>query len=375
MGFSLEAEIQSSENVAEVQNSGVNVGAVIGVMVIMFSLVVTAFKFEAGMVGVSIGCWVLIIAGIRGIRRKNRLLKNAEVSAENSDEYNETVKRHIIQDENLSDKIVNDLLDEYCERESLFGDDAEKVKVAILGERGNFQKSLAQQQVKSPSNSVQDQNDDLEQIVEKFTYKANAVPTSSVTRNHYTLFYTDFNGNPTRREIDLKEFLDDGKLYIRAWCYLRQDIRQFDICRINRLFDCSGQEIPCPEQYFRQMYKNSDECKIADYFKSHIFELKILVFLARADGQMRKNEREVIADYIRRTIPEVSNQILDSRIKACSCEFSEFTKLLKLFSGESAEKRTAIVDSAEKIYSLKKNPDAMETGIFQKIQELKKHQK
>ena len=90
---------------------------------------------------------------------------------------------------------------------------------------------------------------------------------------------------------------------------------------------------------------------------------------------MRKNEREVIADYIRRTIPEVSDQILDSRIKACSCEFSEFTKLLKLFSGESAEKRTAIVDSAEKIYSLKKNPDAMETGIFQKIQELKKHQK
>lgn len=368
----------------ENKHADANAGVVIGMLMIIFSFIVVVFNTNAGLVGIVAGLVVLIISGIFAVAKKNK----SELSEENCGvEYAETVRKQVIQNAQLTKTEIENLLAKYCKVKNLFGNAAAQEISTLLQARGGYLDSddaldnnysvnlgyglmMNVKVDKLPEDDEQESQQDIADVAFQEVMKNQ--PQAAVSKDHYTLFYTDFNGNKTRREIDFKEFLEDGKLYIKAWCHLRKDLRQFDICRIERLFDCAGKEIPNPEIYFRQMYKNSDGCKIADYFKSHFVELEVLVFLARADGQMRKNEREVVAEYIRRTLPDVSSDILDSRIKACSCEFSDFKNGLKLLAEEPAELRNALVDSAEKIYALKKSPDAMETGVFQKIQELRK---
>lgn len=364
-----------TENVIEItemqkekrnEHTDANAGVVIGMLMIVFSFVVVVFNTNAGLVGIVVGLVVLIVSGIFAAARKNtagwlraQIVKNAQLS--------ETEVEHYIAD--------------YCERKKLSAEETTQTMAALLQERAEYQSSAREQFARFADDlgfcvvnhsAENEQESPLDIADMAFQEVMKNQPQAAVSKNHYTLFYTDFNGNETRREIDFKEFLNDGKLYIKAWCHLRSDFRQFDICRIERLLDCAGKEIPDPEGYFRQLYENSDEYKAAAYFELHSDELKALVFLARADGQMRKNEREVIADYVRRKLPDVSADVLDSHIKACSCEFSEFQKLIKLLAEKSAETKNALVDSAEQIYSLKKSPDAIETGIFQKIQELRK---
>lgn len=184
----------------------------------------------------------------------------------------------------------------------------------------------------------------------------------------YMMVYHDWEGNETQREIDFHNFLfENGKLYIMAWCHLRNEIRQFAVSRIARLFDVNGAEISQPEQYFERMYQESDNFKVAKFFESHFDELMLLVFLAKADGRMMKNERAVIAEYIRCTLGSVDEQFLDNEIKTWKCEFEQFGKSLKSFAAMSHDEKATLARFAEKMYGFKKSPDAMETAALQKI--------
>lgn len=64
--------------------------------------------------------------------------------------------------------------------------------------------------------------------------------------------YSDVNGNVTNRNIVVRYLYDDnGKTYIRAFCFLRNEMRTFRIDNIIKL-NIKGAEISEPENYFKE---------------------------------------------------------------------------------------------------------------------------
>ena len=95
----------------------------------------------------------------------------------------------------------------------------------------------------------------------------------------------------------------------------------------------------------------------------------VLLFLARADGTMRKNEREIIGQYVKNLLSVSSESALADEIKSWKCEFAQFGKSLKAMKEKSLDLKKSVFESAKAIYELKKTPDPMETAAYQKIQE------
>lgn len=63
--------------------------------------------------------------------------------------------------------------------------------------------------------------------------------------------YTDFEGNVTNRDISIKYIYEENrKIYIRAFCHLRNEMRTFKITNILKIF-IGGAEISEPEIYFK----------------------------------------------------------------------------------------------------------------------------
>lgn len=76
-----------------------------------------------------------IVIGLTKLRRKTP--EETEVFA--PDEYSETIRAHIIQDEQLSHEDIEALIVEYCQNKGLLDADSESMKRALLKERENYQ--------------------------------------------------------------------------------------------------------------------------------------------------------------------------------------------------------------------------------------------
>lgn len=291
-----------------------------------------------------------------------------EIAPGRRTEYIESLRRSIVKDGTLSPGTLKKLMRDYCRLLRLPSIAEERTRIELLRERAHYLNppNMQESEFQARANDSEDIADAAFENVMKNRAAAHG-------KNHYTIEYMSYTGDTTRREIDLQGFQEEpGKLYINAYCYLRQDMRQFAVWRIVRLFDADGKEIISPETYFEKMYRNTDEVKISQFFEFHADELDALVFLARSDGQMRKNERAVIAEFVQKSLSIENDSALDEKIKYYRCEFSQFKKSLKNLAQRSDDARETLVSFAEKIYNMKKSPDAMETATLQKIKELMK---
>ena len=183
----------------------------------------------------------------------------------------------------------------------------------------------------------------------------------------YTLVYKDFKGNETRRVIDLQGFMWEEKLYIVAYCHLRNAQRQFVPDRIVSLYDFEGNEIQNPKDYFIELYKQTPKYKTESILKEKAEQLALLVFLARADGTMRKNEREIILKYLDSQIPSLDLDMAEKRVKSLQCELRTFNQILKNALQWQSEEKQILLSCVNQMYSLKKAPDPMETAAYEKI--------
>lgn len=186
----------------------------------------------------------------------------------------------------------------------------------------------------------------------------------------YHLVYQDFQGDISRRDIRITSiemgFFDEPS-YINAFCYLRQDIRQF---RFDRIISLSNdyETIENPQEYLTALFYKTPDYLLAKATEEHEDEIIMLVFISRADGTMRKNEREVILRYIDAVAGNVDADMLDRYIKKMQCDLSEFNKALRRAKKWDDERKAIIFDCISQIYALKKSPDPMEQATFSKIQ-------
>jgi hypothetical protein len=187
--------------------------------------------------------------------------------------------------------------------------------------------------------------------------------------NIYRLEYGDAGGDISRRDIKVIRIgNEDGRWYVYAYCYLREDYRQFRFDRIDSL-SLNGNSIAEPQKYLFDLYFNSPEYKLGLLFETKSEELALLVFMARVDGSMSKNEREAVAGYIKSVSDITDDNAIHESVKALRVDLPVFNKILRNAKRWPDNRRAAVLCNVEKVYAAKKSHDPIEEGTFKKIQD------
>lgn len=131
--------------------------------------------------------------------------------------------------------------------------------------------------------------------------------------------------------------------------------------------DAAGNEIQNPKEYFLALYKQTPKYKTENVLKEKAEQLSLLVFLARADGTMRKNEREIILKYLDSQIQNLDLDAAEKRVKTLQCDLRAFSQILKNAQQWPGAEKQMLLSCINQMYSLKKTPDPMEKAAFEKI--------
>jgi Ca2+/Na+ antiporter len=179
--------------------------------------------------------------------------------------------------------------------------------------------------------------------------------------------YVDAEGKESSRDIEIMGFLEDNdKLYIIAFCHLANDRRQFLIDRIVSI-SLWDQPIENPQQFLRDKYEKSAGYITQKALNAHADEILALIFLARADGKLLKNEREVIGRFIDILISDIDAEAVEKMLKNTTCELAEYNRILKRAKSWDLEIKKLVMDAASQIIALKKQLDPMEKATFDKL--------
>jgi hypothetical protein len=180
--------------------------------------------------------------------------------------------------------------------------------------------------------------------------------------------YQKYGGEISERDIELKSVeigVFDEPSYIRAFCFLREAERDFRLDRIITL-SVNGEDVENPELFFVRLHYNSPEYKIKMAFTEHQNEIMLLIFFARADGIMRKNERGIITRYFNEFVDGIPSNYTDSYLKQLQCELS-LTTIVRRAKSMNATTKARLLDTVSQIYALKKSPSKIEEGVFEKL--------
>jgi len=183
----------------------------------------------------------------------------------------------------------------------------------------------------------------------------------------YHIDYVDSEGNESSRDIEILRFEESGdRLYIFAYCHSAKANRQFLVDRVSSI-SLWGQPIENPQQFLLNKYKNSTGYIAREALIEHSDEILALVFLAKADGKMLKNERNVIGRYIDIIAPDIDAEAVEKMLKNTTCELAEYNKILKRAKLWKPEIKDLIINAASQIIALKKQLDPMEKATFDKL--------
>jgi hypothetical protein len=117
--------------------------------------------------------------------------------------------------------------------------------------------------------------------------------------------YIDRDGQKTIRDVDVQTFNDHEYGGILAgFCHLRGAFRSFRYDRIQSCTDLkTGEVIEDIKKYLNNQYKETPDWLENHIIMEYIDNMKILYYVAKADGACRKKEKQIITQYIQ----EVTN--------------------------------------------------------------------
>lgn len=151
------------------------------------------------------------------------------------------------------------------------------------------------------------QHEEYEEDLEKYkSYPLNEVKIA--------LYYKKADGTKSNRIIDVVNY---SNTYIEGYCYLRNEYRTFRVDRILEIADGeTGEIIKDIKSYFIKKYESSDYYKMDCLFEKYNNILRILLYIAKADGSYLKAEKVIIRDAIRNLTNEysISDEIIDKMI-------------------------------------------------------------
>lgn len=138
--------------------------------------------------------------------------------------------------------------------------------------------------------------------------------------------YVDGNGSRTTRSVLTYE-ADDVLGMIMAHCELRDATRTFRYDRMSNCVDLeTGEVIDDIGSHLYEKYLSSPEYSILKFTEENIDLIKCLLYIGKADGQMRKEERDIILNVcqssadgsldVEKTVTKLLNEIQVPSIQA-----------------------------------------------------------
>jgi hypothetical protein len=202
-------------------------------------------------------------------------------------------------------------------------------------------------------------------------YSARILPA----KGRYRINYEDQSGLKTERDIEVKRVHENaGKYAIDAHCSLRNAHRSFINERVQKAVNLDNNEIV--ENLALDavvQYNDSAEGRALAAIDREWKGVAILVFVCRADGQMRKAERAIIADYIKRHRNDVTldDTELDTAIKAFGePDHREFKRIIRDFKAAGDHERlNDLFECAKQIVGTQKTAAPMEKAALEILKE------
>ena len=114
--------------------------------------------------------------------------------------------------------------------------------------------------------------------------------------------YRDSNGSVTERQVRVREF--DNEVYggmMIGHCSLRDATRTFRFDRVQTAIDAETGEVISDLRFFlNTAYENSAERSVELLAEDYLDVMKVLFYVAKADGQFRKEEKVVVCEYAKK---------------------------------------------------------------------------
>lgn len=170
------------------------------------------------------------------------------------------------------------------------------VALAILNKYGN-RKSKNIETIKSPKEENQDhcnESFNTDHWEGSFWEAQDPLPAKSKLK----FIYTDGSGKETNRTIDTEKYGRYGSTtLIIGYCHLRKAKRTFRADRIKSCINLESNEtITDVESFLQKKYDESPNKSKDTLFTEHYDMLRALLYVGKADGQLRADEVEVIRE-------------------------------------------------------------------------------
>ena len=141
------------------------------------------------------------------------------------------------------------------------------------------------------------------ELAEKDAWDGWFPPTSDrmqVSAN-LSIDYVDIDGNETSRDVDVRYVSYWGEeLVINAYCRLRHANRTFRASRIDSCVDRdTGEYIEDLSSELLTRYRKSETGVLDAFFSANQDVLKVLMYVAKADGRFTRKERAIVAGTVR----------------------------------------------------------------------------
>ena len=224
----------------------------------------------------------------------------------------------------------------------------------------------------APENDGIEGGDEDKDNWERFDfYNAKMLPA----KGRYRISYEDQRGLKTERDIEVKRVHENaGKYAIDAHCLLRNAHRSFLGERIQKAINLNSGEIV--ENLARDamaQYSDSGEGRALAAIDKEWMGVAVLVFVCRADGLMRKEERAIVAEYLKRHCTEMplDSAELDSAIKSIGePDHREFKRIIRdLKTAGDHERLSDLLDCAKQIVGTQKTIAPMEKAALEILTE------
>lgn len=202
-------------------------------------------------------------------------------------------------------------------------------------------------------------------------YSARMLPA----KGRYRINYEDQRGLKTERDIEVKRVHENaGKYAIDAHCLLRNAHRSFLGERIQKAINLdSGEIVGDLARDAMAQYNDSGEGRALAAIDKEWMGVAVLVFVCRADGQMRKAERAIVAEYLKRRCTEMplDDTELDSAIKSIGePDHREFKRIIRdLKTAGDHARLSDLLDCAKQIVGTHKTIAPMEKAALEILTE------
>jgi hypothetical protein len=191
-----------------------------------------------------------------------------------------------------------------------------------------------------------------------FYETANPRPVSATLKFEYR----DANDSVTNRTVEIRGF-DAGspRGLMIGRCLLRKATRTFRQDRVTNCVDVTtGEVVTDLWKHLKEIYERSDTALLDCLESDRATELDVVVFLARADGAVRKAERQLISEYCRQYISNHQSlsdeEIMDRVLSAQTLSITQFRRAVTRLSETLSEvERNSLISLCESLVATQKS--------------------